>query len=62
VAWRLTEENIPLPTWVDKPRFFLPRPRSLRIDSADPMPAAADIPPEFARRGVLVWADTFESV
>jgi transcriptional regulator with XRE-family HTH domain len=62
VAWRLTEENIPLPTWVDKPRFFLPRPRSLRIDSADPIPAAADIPPEFARRGVLVWADTFESV
>lgn len=62
VAWRLTEENIPLPTWVDKTRFFLPVPRSLRIDSADPVPDASDIPPEFARRGVLVWADTFESV
>lgn len=62
VAWRLAEENIPLPAWVDKPRFILPRPRSLRIDSADPIPDAVDIPPEFARRGVLVWADTFESV
>jgi transcriptional regulator with XRE-family HTH domain len=62
VAWRLTEENIPLPTWVDKSRFFLPLPRGLRIDSADPTPTASDIPPEFARRGVLVWADTFESV
>jgi hypothetical protein len=62
VAWRLTEENIPLPTWVDKPRFFLTLPRTLRIDAADPVPAISDIPPEFARRGVLVWADTFESV
>ena len=62
VAWRLAEENIPLPAWVDKPRFILPRPRSLRIDSADPIPDAVDIPPEFARRGVLVWADTFVSV
>jgi transcriptional regulator with XRE-family HTH domain len=62
VAWRLTEENIPLPTWVDKTRFFLTLPRSLRIDAADPIPAISDIPPEFARRGVLVWADTFESV
>jgi hypothetical protein len=62
VAWRLTEENIPLPTWVNKSRFFLTLPRSLRIDAADPIPAISDIPPEFARRGVLVWADTFESV
>jgi transcriptional regulator with XRE-family HTH domain len=62
VAWRLTEENIPLPTWVDKSRFFLPLAHNLSIDSADPIPAASDIPPEFARRGVLVWADTFESV
>lgn len=62
VAWRLSEEDIPLPTWVDKPRFFLQLPRTLRIDSADPIPAISDIPPEFARRGVLVWADTFESV
>jgi transcriptional regulator with XRE-family HTH domain len=62
VAWRLSEENIPLPTWVNKPRFFLRLPRTLRIDAADPIPAISDIPPEFARRGVLVWADTFESV
>lgn len=62
VAWRLAEENIPLPTWVDKSRFFLPLPRSLQIDSADPVPDTLDIPPEFARRGVLVWADTFGSV
>lgn len=62
VAWRLAEENIPLPTWVDKTRYFLPIPRSLCIDSADPLPATSDIPPEFARRGLLVWADTFESV
>jgi transcriptional regulator with XRE-family HTH domain len=62
VAWRLSEEKIPLPTWVEKSRFFLPLPRSLRIDSADPIPTVSDIPPEFAQRGVLVWADTFESV
>lgn len=62
VAWRLTEEKIPLPTWVDKPRFFLSLPRSLRIDTADPIPTISDIPSEFSRRGVLVWADTFESV
>jgi transcriptional regulator with XRE-family HTH domain len=62
VAWRLTEENIPLPNWVDKARYFLSLPRDLSIDSADPIPAASDIPAEFCRRGVLVWADTFESV
>jgi hypothetical protein len=57
VAWRLTDENTPLSPWVDKSRFFLPLPRNLGIDRADPVPEAADIPPEFARRGVLVWAD-----
>ena len=62
VAWRLTQENLTLPTWVDKTRYFLPIPSSLSIDSADPVPDTSDIPPEFARRGVLVWADTFESV
>jgi transcriptional regulator with XRE-family HTH domain len=62
VAWRLAQENLPLPNWVDKSRFFLPLPRGLGIDSADPIPAASDVHPEFARRGVLVWADTFESV
>ena len=62
VAWRLAEENIPLPTWVDKTRYFLPLPLPISIDSADPVPDASDIPPEFARRGVLVWADTFESI
>jgi transcriptional regulator with XRE-family HTH domain len=62
VSWRLSEENIPIPAWVDKDRFFLSRPRGLRIDPADPLPTASDIPPEFARRGVLVWKDTFKSV
>lgn len=62
VAWRLTEESIPLPTWVDKPRFSLPLPRILHLDSADPLPAISDTPSELARRGVLVWADTFDSV
>ena len=45
VAWRLTQENLPLPTWVDKTRYFLPIPRSLSIDSADPVPDTSDIPP-----------------
>lgn len=62
VAWRLSEENLPLPHWVGKDRYFLPRPHSLSVDPADPLPSASDIPAEFARRGVLVWADTFESV
>jgi transcriptional regulator with XRE-family HTH domain len=62
VAWRLTEENIPLPAWIEQERFFLARPQTLEIDSADPVPALTDVPPEFARRGVLVWEDTFRSV
>ena len=62
VAWRLEEEKIPLPSWVDKDRFFLTRPTTLEVDPADPIPPAAAIPHEFARRGVLVWEDTFRSV
>jgi transcriptional regulator with XRE-family HTH domain len=62
VSWRLGEENIPLPAWVEKDRFFLPHPRGLSIDPADPIPNASDTPYEFAKRGVLVWSDTFASV
>lgn len=62
VAWRLGEENIPFPAWVEKDRFFLPRPSTLGIDPADPIPSASDIPSEFARRGVLAWGDTFHSI
>jgi len=62
VAWRLGEGNIPLPGWVDNDRFFLSRPSTLDIDPADPIPSASDIHSEFARRGVLVWEDTFASV
>jgi transcriptional regulator with XRE-family HTH domain len=62
VAWRLTEEGLPTPTWVEDDRFFLRRPRTLDVDPADPIPTPEDIPHEFARRGVLVWADTFESI
>jgi len=62
VSWRLGEENIPLPAWVDKDRFFLSSPSTLGIDTADPIPIASDTPYEFARRGVLVWSDTFASV
>lgn len=62
VAWRLNEDTVPLPQWVEKDRYFLQNPRSLSVDPADPSPTASDIPAEFARRGVLVWANTFESV
>jgi transcriptional regulator with XRE-family HTH domain len=62
VAWRLGQETIPLPSWVDKARFFLNRPQTLDVDSADPIPTAADVPQEFLTRGVLVWEDTFQSV
>lgn len=54
VAWRLSEENILLPHWVKQERFFLTRPRTLEIDSADPVPAITDFSYEFAKRGVLV--------
>lgn len=62
VAWRLGEEGIPLPDWVDAPGRFLATPRTLDIDDADPVPPRSEVPEELARRGVLVWRDTFASV
>jgi transcriptional regulator with XRE-family HTH domain len=62
VAWRLGEEGLPAPDWVDAPRRFLSQPRGLGVDAADPIPSKAEVPDEFAQRGVLVWRDTFASV
>jgi transcriptional regulator with XRE-family HTH domain len=62
VAWRLGQDGIPLPGWVNNARFFLARPQTLNVDSADPIPSPADVPREFLLRGVLVWEDTFQSV
>ena len=62
VSWRLREEGLPLPSWVEKDRFFLARPTLLEVDSADPVPPADAIPDEFARRNLLVWEDTFRSI
>lgn len=62
VAWRLNEQNLPLPDWVSDPSRTLTRSRPLSADPADPIPGRPDIPDEFAERGVLVWRDTFASV
>ncbi len=62
VAWRLNQEQIPLPEWVDDPDRSMPEPTVFRIDPADPAPERDDVPDEFAERGVLAWADTFASV
>ena len=62
VAWRLNQENIPLPGWVDNPDRTLAEPVVFRVDPADPAPERDDVPNEFAERGVLAWADTFASV
>jgi transcriptional regulator with XRE-family HTH domain len=62
VAWRLTDEGVPMPDWVDLPGRFLPEPRALEVDPADPVPPESEIPVEFAKRGVLAWRDTFASV
>lgn len=62
VAWRLGEEGIPLPAWVDEPGRFLTEPRTLEVDPADPVPPLSEVPAEFAKRGVLAWRDTFASV
>lgn len=62
VAWRLNEENLPLPDWVRADDRYLTRPRALIVDPADPIPAVTDVPAEFTERGVLVWRDTFASV
>lgn len=62
VAWRLQEDRLPVPEWVDRPERFLATPSSLEIDPADPVAPLAEVPDAFARRGVLVWRDTFASV
>lgn len=62
VDLRLTEEGVPAPDWVDAPGRYLSRPRTLDVDVADPIPAPADIPSEFIKRGLLVWRDTLASV
>ncbi|WP_449570529.1 helix-turn-helix domain-containing protein [Microbacterium sp. MC2] len=62
VAWRLREDGVPTPAWVDDPSRHLSEPTALTIDPADPTPPAPEVPEEFARRGVLVWRDTFASV
>jgi transcriptional regulator with XRE-family HTH domain len=62
VAWRLGAEGIPLPAWVDQQGRFLVEPRTLEVDSADPVPPRSEVPDEFAERGVLAWRDTFASV
>jgi len=62
VARRLREEGLPTPDWVDAPSRHLDRPQQLRVDVADPVPPASEVPQEFAERGVLMWRDTFASV
>ncbi|TFD92124.1 hypothetical protein E3T61_07405 [Cryobacterium lactosi] len=57
-AWRLNQEDIPLPEWVDNPDRALTVPVVFRVDPADPAPEREDVPDEFAERGVLAWADT----
>lgn len=62
VAWRLNEEGLPLPDWTLARNRYLREPTPLDVDPADPVPSEADVPDEFAERGVLAWRDTFESV
>jgi transcriptional regulator with XRE-family HTH domain len=62
VAWRLRDEGLPTPDWVDASGRFIPEPRGLGVDTADPVPPVSEVPEEFAKRGVLVWRDTFTSV
>jgi transcriptional regulator with XRE-family HTH domain len=62
VAWRLREEGLPTPPWVDESNRFVRERRGLGVDDADPIPPDSEVPEEFAKRGVLVWRDTFASV
>jgi transcriptional regulator with XRE-family HTH domain len=62
VAWRLREEGLPTPDWVNAPGRRLSTPRTLDVDPADPVPPDSEVPEEFAERGVRVWRDTFASV
>lgn len=62
VAWRLQEDGLPVPEWVNQPERFVAVPSGLDVDPADPVPPLAEVPDAFAQRGVLVWRDTFASV
>ncbi len=62
VAWRLGQQGIPLPAWVNLQARFLQGQRILEVDPADPVPPLSEVPTEFVARGVLVWRATFESV
>ena len=62
VAWRLREDGLPAPVWVDDASRYLPAPTTLAIDPADPTPPLTEVPEEFAKRGVLAWRDTFASI
>jgi transcriptional regulator with XRE-family HTH domain len=62
VAWRLNQEALPLPGWVDNPQRFLAKNQVLTFDPADPLPTESETPDEFRKRGVLVFEDTFRSV
>ncbi|MFT4221172.1 MAG: helix-turn-helix transcriptional regulator [Microbacterium sp.] len=62
VAWRLREDGLPAPDWVNDPSRYLKTLAGLDVDPADPVPPLSEVPAEFAERGVLVWRDTFASV
>jgi transcriptional regulator with XRE-family HTH domain len=62
VAWRLGEELLPSPAWVDGPNRYLRTWCGLDVDPADPVPPRSEVPEEFAKRRLLVWRDTFGSV
>lgn len=62
VAWRLREEGLPVPEWVNRPVRFLTAPRGLDVDPSDRVPSLTEVPDALAERGVLVWRDTFTSV
>ncbi|NYE20026.1 helix-turn-helix domain-containing protein [Microbacterium immunditiarum] len=62
VTWRLREDGLPTPPWVDDPDRYLATPATLAVDPADPTPPLSEVPEDFARRGVLAWRDTFASV
>jgi transcriptional regulator with XRE-family HTH domain len=62
VAYRLNQDAVPLPAWVNDESRSLKRTRPLRVDPADPEPPLSEVPQEFIDRGVLVWRDTLESV
>ena len=62
VEWRLNQEALPLPGWVNHPKRFLSKNQVLKFDPADPPPTESETPDEFLKRGVLVFEETFRSV